>query len=232
MARADRLLGLIDALRARRAPVTGAVLAESLGISIRTLYRDIATLRGQGAPIDGEPGLGYLLRPGFLLPPLMFAEDEIEALVLGTAWVADRGDPRLAAAARTALGRIGAVLPARLADRLSAGHLVVGPPRTLAPDRVELAVFRHAIRAERKLRLRYRDAEGRLSDRVIWPFQIGFFDGARLVSGYCELRRDIRHFRTDRIAEAEELPDRYPRRRHDLVRDWQAAERPDTPAVS
>jgi predicted DNA-binding transcriptional regulator YafY len=224
MARADRLLSLIDALRARRAPVTGAALAESLGISIRTLYRDIATLRGQGAPIDGEPGLGYLLRPGFLLPPLMFAEDEIEALVLGTAWVADRGDPRLAAAARTALGRIGAVLPARLADRLSAGHLVVGPPSNLAADQVELAVFRRAIRAERKLRLTYRDADGRLTERVIWPFQIGFFDGVRLVSGWCELRQGIRHFRTDRIEAAEDLAERMPRRRHDLVAEWRVTD--------
>ena len=92
MSRAQRLLDLIQFLRGYRRPVSGAVLAEALGISLRTLYRDIETLNAQGAHIDGEPGLGYVLRPGFMLPPLMFSEEEIEAIVLGSRWVADRAD--------------------------------------------------------------------------------------------------------------------------------------------
>ena len=98
-------------LRGYRRPVSGAVLAEALGISLRTLYRDIDTLNAQGAHIDGEPGVGYVLRPGFMLPPLMFSEEEIEAIVLGSRWVADRADAALSAAARSALAKIAAVLP-------------------------------------------------------------------------------------------------------------------------
>jgi predicted DNA-binding transcriptional regulator YafY len=108
MSRAQRLLDLIQLLRGYRRPVSGAVLAEALGISLRTLYRDIDTLNAQGAHIDGEPGVGYVLRPGFMLPPLMFSEEEIEAIVLGSRWVADRADAALSAAARNALAKIAA----------------------------------------------------------------------------------------------------------------------------
>src|SRR5829696_5189157 len=111
MSRAQRLLDLIQLLRGYRRPVSGAVLAEALGISLRTLYRDIETLNGQGAQIDGEPGVGYVLRPGFMLPPLMFSEEEIEALVLGSRWVHQRADRALADAAANVLAKIGAVLP-------------------------------------------------------------------------------------------------------------------------
>jgi predicted DNA-binding transcriptional regulator YafY len=124
------------------------------------------------------------------------------------------------------------VLPARLRDRIGAEHLVVGPPARRAEDRVDLALIRRAIRAEHKLDLAYRDEAGQATRRLIWPFQVGFFDGVRLVSGFCELRGGIRHFRADRIEAAEDTGERYPRRRHDLVRDWKAAERPEAPAVS
>src|SRR5689334_17148542 len=106
MSRVQRLLDLIQILRRHRQPVAGETLASELAISLRTLYRDIATLQAQGARIDGEPGLGYILRPGFMLPPLMFSEEEIEALVLGSRWVAERGDSRLGDAARNALAKI------------------------------------------------------------------------------------------------------------------------------
>ena len=110
MSRAARLLQLLERLRAHRRPVAGAALAAELGVSLRTLYRDIATLREQGACIEGDPGVGYLLRPGFTLPPLMFSADELEALVLGARWVAGHAaDPQLARAARDAVQRIGAV---------------------------------------------------------------------------------------------------------------------------
>ncbi len=114
--------------------MSGRILAEELGVSLRTLYRDIGTLQGQGASIVGEAGLGYILRPGFMLPPLMFSEDEIEALVLGSRWVADRGDARLGEAARNALAKIAAVLPADLRDELDASTLLVGPGASCARD--------------------------------------------------------------------------------------------------
>lgn len=224
MSRAERLLGLVEELRRHRRPVSGHALAESLGVSIRTLYRDIASLRAQGATIDADPGLGFVLRPGFMLPPLMFPDDELEALVLGSRWVAGRADPRLATAARNALARIGAVLPPDVAERLEATSLVVGPPASPIEETVDLAAVRRAIRAEHKLCIAYRSPAGEDTERTIWPFQIGFFDGARLISAWCELREDIRHFRADRIARLDETGVRYPRRRHALLKLWRESD--------
>src|SRR6478609_1886403 len=127
MSRSERLLDLIQCLRRHRRPVSGQTLADELGISIRTLYRDIATLQGQGAPIEGEAGLGYVLKPGFTLPPLMFTDEEIEAIALGSRWVAKQTDSRLSAAAADALAKIAGVLPDDLREELDATTLLVGP---------------------------------------------------------------------------------------------------------
>jgi predicted DNA-binding transcriptional regulator YafY len=224
MSRAQRLLELIQVLRRHRRPVSGRVLAGELGVSLRTLYRDIATLQGQGASIVGEPGLGYVLRPGFMLPPLMFSEEEIEALVLGSRWVAERGDAALGAAARNALAKIAAVLPTDLGDQLDATALLVGPGETVAAGDAELASIRRAIRAERKLAIAYRDRNGRETRRTIWPFALGFFDRVRVVAAWCELRGSIRHFRTDRIAALRATEARYPRRRQALLKEWREAQ--------
>jgi len=220
MTRAERLLALIEELRRRRRPVSGDTLALALSVSLRTLYRDIASLRVQGARIEGEAGLGYVLRSGFLLPSLMFPDDEIEALVLGSRWVAERADPRLAQAARNALARIGGTLPEHFAERLDASHLTVGPSAAHVLDSVDIGLVRRAIRRERKLRIVYRDATGVESERVIWPFLVGYFEAVRLVSAWCELREATRHFRSDRIVRMAEIEERYPRRRADLLRTW------------
>lgn len=224
MSRTERLLDLIQLLRRHRAPVTGPALADELGISIRTLYRDIATLQTQGADIQGEPGLGYVLRPGFTLPPLMFSADEIEALVLGSRWVARRAeDPRLGDAAANALSKITAVLPAELRDTVEASTLLVGGGEVI-PAVVDLSAIRLAIRNERKLAIAYRNADGTATERTIWPFAIGFFDHVRVVIGWCELRVDYRHFRLDRIARMEPLPERYPRRSAAMLKEWRERE--------
>ena len=224
MSRAERLLELMQCLRRHRYPVSGAILASELGISVRTLYRDIAALQVQGARIDGEPGVGYVLRPGFMLPPLMFSEDEIEALVLGSRWVADRADDPLGQAARNALAKIAAVLPTELRNALDASALFVGPGAVIAAGDQALVSIRHAIRSESKLRIRYRDLQGRASDRVIWPFALGFFDQVRIVAAWCERRQGYRHFRTDRIADLTVLGSRYPRRRQALLKEWREIE--------
>ena len=224
MSRAQRLLDLIQHLRGYRRPVSGAVLAEALGISLRTLYRDIDTLNAQGAHIDGEPGVGYVLRPGFMLPPLMFSEEEIEAIVLGSRWVADRADVALSAAARTALAKIAAVLPQDLKTSLDTSSLMIGPGNTIAAGDTELPTIRSAIRSEHKLRIRYLDGDGRDSRRTIWPFALGFFDRVRVVVGWCELRQAIRHFRTDRIIRLSVSDTRYPRRRQALLKEWRHSE--------
>ncbi len=223
MARSERLLELIQELRRHRAPVSGAALADELGISLRTLYRDIATLRAQGAGIEGEPGIGYVLKPGFLLPPLMFADEEIEALVLGMRFVAGRADAPLQRAAQHVLAKIASVLPDELRRDLDSSTLLVAP--AAAPhDRIDLAAIRHAIRAERRLVIAYADAGGATSERAIWPFAIGFFEQVRVVVAWCELRGDYRHFRTDRIGAVAETGERYPRRRAALLKDWRQRE--------
>src|SRR6188768_1984826 len=149
MSRAERLLGLMQVLRRHRRPVSGATLARELRISIRTLYRDIASLQSQGAHIDGEPGMGYVLRPGFMLPPLMFSEEEIEALVLGSRWVARRTDKKLRAAASNVLAKISAVLPENLRYQLEFSGLLIGPVNTaIEQDDEQEALVRLAIRKE------------------------------------------------------------------------------------
>ena len=223
MSRAQRLLDLIQLLRRHRFPVSGAALAQELGVSLRTLYRDIQTLNAQGAHIDGEAGVGYVLRPGFMLPPLMFSEEEIEALVLGSRWVAERADAPLSEAARNALAKIVAVLPDDMRDGADAG-LLVGPGERIAAGDAELATIRQAIRTERKLAIAYVDQDGARTRRTVWPFALGFFDRVRIVAAWCELRGDYRHFRTDRIAALKLSDKRYPRRRQALLKEWRATE--------
>jgi predicted DNA-binding transcriptional regulator YafY len=223
MSRAQRLLDLIQVLRGYRRPVSGATLAETLGISLRTLYRDIETLNAQGAHIDGEPGVGYVLRPGFMLPPLMFSEEEIEAIVLGSRWVAKRADAALGAAARNALAKIAAVLPPDLKIGLDTSSLLIGPGAAVAAGDAELPMIRSAIRTERKLRIVYVDAGGRDSKRIIWPFALAFFEQVRVVAAWCETREGFRHFRVDRIKKVQVVDKRYPRRRQVLLKDWRAS---------
>ncbi|EFR0233229.1 YafY family transcriptional regulator [Salmonella enterica] len=224
MSRVQRLLDLMQILRSHRFPVTGAHLASELGISLRTLYRDIGILQKQGASIDGEPGLGYVLRPGFMLPPLMFSEDEIEALVLGSRWVSDRGDVKLSAAARSALTKIAAVLPNDLCNTLDATALLVGPGASVTAEDEEILQIRRAIRAERKLEVNYCNLNGVESTRTIWPFALGYFDHARVLVAWCELRQEFRHFRTDRISSLKVTEQRYPRRRQVLLKEWREIE--------
>ncbi len=230
MSRSERLLDLLQVLRRHRRPVSGQTLASEVGVSIRTLYRDIATLQAQGAHIEGEPGLGYILRPGFMLPPMMFSEEEIEALVLGSRWVADRADDRLGSAARNALAKIADVLPQDLRDNLDASSLLIGPGAALPADAVDIAIVRKAIRGEHKLVIAYRNAGGTASERTIWPFALAFFDRVRVIASWCELRQDFRAFRTDRIASLGETGQRYPRRRQALLKQWREIEGVPEPA--
>lgn len=219
MARADRLLALIDALRRRRAPVSGQTLAAELGVSVRTVYRDIAALKAQGATVDGEAGVGFVLRPGFLLPPLMLSEDEVDAVALGLEWVATRADAGLASAAANARAKLAAVVPSARRVQVEESGLLVPPG---AVDPAAAAVIRDAIRRERKVRITYRDAGGAPTARTIWPVAIGYFEAVRVAVAWCELRAAFRHFRIDRIADIEALPTRIPRRRVALAKQWRA----------
>jgi predicted DNA-binding transcriptional regulator YafY len=220
MSRTGRLFQLMDALRANRRPVTAAALAERLGVSERTIYRDIQALAQLGAPVEGSAGVGYLLRTGFFLPPLMFDADELEALVLGARWVRRQGDPALANAAKNALAKIATATPKDLRDDMADTSLWVplGPPQAEVDTFVQPA--REAIRRQHKLRIHYRDEHGSGSERVVWPFALAFFEGRRLLAAWCELRDALRHFRIDRIEHATAIRERYPTPRQQLLRQW------------
>ena len=222
MSRSERLLDLIQVLRRHRRPVSGQALADELGISLRTVYRDIQTLIGQGAAIDGEAGIGFVLRPGFVLPPLMFTDEEIEALVLGLRFVARQTDAPLERAAADALAKIAAVLPDDLRDRVADVGLIAAP--VAVAEAIDLAPLRAAIRSEHKVVLDYADKQGERTRRTIWPIAIGFFERTRVIAAWCELRADFRHFRTDRIAALRLTGRRYPQRRRALMRQWRESE--------
>lgn len=224
MARAERLLTLLQCLRRYKHPVSGQTLADELGVSLRTVYRDIAALQAQGAHIEGETGVGYLLRPGFTLPPLMFTEPEIEAIALGVQWVAKRGGSGLGNPARDALAKISSVLTPELRRKLSASTLLVGPGNAARASDAVLDALYAAIRREEKILLQYRDGTGKESSRILWPFTLGFFDSVQLVVGWCELRKDFRSFRTDRICSVSLTGEPYPRRRNSLFDEWRAAQ--------
>ena len=222
MSRSERLLDLIQVLRRHRRPVSGQTLADELGVSLRTVYRDIQTLIGQGAAIDGEAGIGFVLRPGFVLPPLMFTDEEIEALVLGLRFVARQTDAPLERAAADALAKIAAVLPDDLRDRVADVGLIAAP--VAVAEAIDLAPLRAAIRSEHKVVLDYADKQGERTRRTIWPIAIGFFERTRVIAAWCELRADFRHFRTDRIAALRLTGRRYPQRRRALMRQWRESE--------
>jgi predicted DNA-binding transcriptional regulator YafY len=217
MSRSTRLLRLLQAMRGRRQPVTAAQLAEALEVSERTIYRDVADLMAQGAPIEGEAGVGYILRPGLFLPPLMLTEDEVEAVMLGLRYVDQRGDDVLQAAASVALTKISAVLSPQAQAQMTNPLSLPGPPRTFPQNVTPLDELRTAIRDRVRLDICYGDEQGRRTERIVWPIQLGFMDRARVLCAWCELRQDFRTFRTDRIVAMTRL-DQYPGQRPDFVR--------------
>jgi predicted DNA-binding transcriptional regulator YafY len=221
MRRADRLFQIIQILRRSTRPVTAAALAEELEISKRTVYRDVADLIGQRVPIEGEAGLGYLLASDYDMPPLMLTPDEIEAVALGAQWVAGRSDKVLSNAARDVIAKIAAVVPERLRGFIIEPSVGVKPTIVEPEESVDPASLRSAIRNGRKLRLRYRSEAGEETERIVWPVILGYTEASRLLVAWCELRQSFRHFRTDRMIEAEALDESIGLRQGELRRRWQ-----------
>jgi predicted DNA-binding transcriptional regulator YafY len=221
MRRADRLFQIIQILRRSTRPVTAAALADELEVSKRTVYRDVADLIGQRVPIDGEAGLGYLLATDYDMPPLMLTADEIEAVMLGAQWVAGRSDKALANAARDVMAKIAAVVPERLRPFIAEPSVGVKPTVAEPEESVDPSSLRSAIRNGRKLRLRYRSETGAETERTVWPVILGYAETSRLLVAWCELRRGFRHFRTDRMIEAEPLNEAVGLRPGELRRRWQ-----------
>lgn len=221
MRRADRLFQIIQILRrSSRRPITAEAIGRELETSKRTVYRDIADLIGQRVPIRGEAGTGYILDSGYDLPPLMLTQDEIEAAVLGAQWVAGRADPVLARAAEDLIAKIGATVPERLRPYVMEPASRAPPAWNLPPDGLDLVKARSHIHAGRKIALAYRDEQDRRSQRTVWPVAIGYFQTVRMLVAWCELRRDFRTFRTDRVEAVEFLDERYPERPATLRAKW------------
>ena len=230
MRRADRLFQIIQILRRSTRAVTAAALAAELETSKRSVYRDIAALIGQRVPIRGEAGMGYILEKGFDLPPLMLTPDEIEAAVLGAQWVAGHGDAALSRAAQDLIAKISAAIPDRFRPLILDAGVRTPPGWKIPPDRLDVAQARASIRAGRKIALVYSDESGRESRRIIWPVVLGYFEAARMLIGWCELRRDFRSFRADRVKGATFLEERYPERPAVLRAKWFASWRDKTAA--
>ncbi len=198
MRRADRLFSIVLQLGRGRA-VTARQLAETLEVSERTIYRDMADLIASGVPIDGEAGVGYLMRRGFHLPPLMFDAEELAALALGVRMVQGWGDPALGKAAAQAVLKIESVVPPAQRDRLNNGALVVPDFHVPAAMVAPLGLLRRAIDDSIKVEMDYRRADGRPSHRVVLPLGLFFWGGTWTLGAWCELRGDFRTFRLDRI---------------------------------
>ncbi len=209
MRRADRLFRLIQYLRGRRRATTARDIAEALEVSVRTIYRDIADLAASGVPIDGEAGVGYVLRGGFDLPPLMFDEQEIEALLLGARIVQSWTDTSLAEAAADVVAKVEAVIPERLRRHMAETALLAPENHWQEPIEIDLLALREALRSKRKLHLHYRDGEGRETRRQVRPLGLAFYGPVWILAAWCELRDGFRAFRLDRMAELDILEDRF-----------------------
>jgi Predicted transcriptional regulator len=206
MRRADRLFLIINALRGRRTALRARQLAETLGVSLRTVYRDVADLQLSGVPIEGEAGVGYVLRKGSDIPPLMFTADELESLVVGTRFVRAFAGVKLAAGAQTALMKIEAVLPPELRERSARTRIYA--PVWRDEHKLAFAVridrLHAAIEARQVLQLAYRDEAGSVSTREVEPLCLAFWGGKWTLGTWCRLREDFRNFRPDRIDELAE----------------------------
>jgi predicted DNA-binding transcriptional regulator YafY len=222
MRRADRLFDIIQRLRTAGRPMTAAALAEDLEVTARTVYRDVATLQARRVPIEGAPGIGYVLRRGFDLPPLMFTTEEIEAIAVGARLVSRTGDPALQDAAERVLSKVTVVLPEALRAQLVSAPVFVSSSGAPVAESVDLSAVRQAIRDERKLHIAYVDEKGVQTQRVIWPIAVAYYVQATLIGAWCELRQDYRHFRADRVASLTVLDERYPSDNGRLMAEWLA----------
>jgi predicted DNA-binding transcriptional regulator YafY len=225
--RADRLFQIVSVLRRRRTATTATHLAERLGVSERTIYRDVRDLILAGTPIDGEAGVGYRIRPGYDLPPLMFDRDEIQAIVLGARIVRQFGDPALARASDAILGKVAAIVPKDLAPLVAETRLFVPSTIGAGPAADALTLAREAVNARRKLVLSYAKADGAATSRTVRPLGIFFWGRTWTLAAWCELRQDFRNFRLDRVAASTILDERFEDEPGRTLRDLLARYGPD-----
>ncbi|WP_259168458.1 YafY family protein [Xanthomonas sp. 4461] len=223
MSRSQRLLDLLQVLRRHRGTVSGSTLAQELGVSLRTIRRDIATLQAMGADVEGEAGVGYILRPGFVLPPLAFTEEELRALVTGAQWVSRQSDAAMSHAVHNALAKLDGVISQEMRLALDDSALYIS--RAPRPESiVDLGKIRKALHAQRKLRIGYTSKTGVVSERTVWPIMLGLVDARWKIAAWCEACGDFRIFRTEAIDRIEYLQEQYQHNRRQLVKRWRASE--------
>jgi predicted DNA-binding transcriptional regulator YafY len=220
--RADRLFDVIQVLRAAKKPVTAAQLADELEVTVRTIYRDVATLQARRVPIEGAPGLGYVLRKGFDLPPLMFTVDEVEAITVGARLVQRLRDSELQQAAKRVLDKVTVVLPESLRSHVTGAPFYVSSGSAVSPRGVDVAQVRSAIRDRRKMRISYVDEKSKRTRRTIWPLAMAYYVDVTLIGAWCELRKDFRNFRVERIAESRVLAQRFQDHNGQKLAEWLA----------
>ncbi len=221
MSRSQRLLDLLQLFRCHKYPVSAEHLADKLNVSVRTIYRDIATLQAQGADIQGEAGVGYILKPTFTLPPLMFSTSELEALLLGASWIAKQGDNEFENAAKNAIAKISAVLPPDHKAKFSEDVFRVASVQEEGAKNEQLSEIKHAIKQQKRAKIQYLDLKNNRSERVIWPLLVGLFQQHRVLVAWCENKDAFRHFRLDRIEQWYSYEDSYSVDRRVLIKQWQ-----------
>lgn len=199
MNRSTRFFEIIQLLRASPRPLTAAALAAALDVTKRTIYRDIVALQAMRVPIEGEAGVGYMLRCGFTLPPLMFGDEELEAIIVGLSLIGRTRDAALQKAASRVIDKIAAVLPPDASPHLVSSPLMVSQWSAIPATDIQLGEIRAAIRDERRIDIRYADPEGEITERTIHPIGLIYYVDAVVLAAWCELRDDFRHFRVDRI---------------------------------
>lgn len=208
MRRADRLFQIIQLLSDRRA-VTARYLADELAVSERTIYRDMQDLSLSGVPIESEAGVGYRLMKGFHLPPLMFSEQELAALMIGARMMQVWSDPTLAKAAQMAIRKIENVLPERLKPELARQEIMVPDFMTNNEAVQHLSLLREAIKQQQKVVFNYTREDGQHSQRTIHPLGIFYWGKVWTLTAWCELRDQFRHFRLDRMQQVVALPETF-----------------------
>ena len=226
MRRADRLFQIVQLLRRRRTVTTAKEIARKLEISERTVYRDISDLVLAGTPIDGEAGVGYRIRPGYDLPPLMFDREEIQALVLGVRIVRQVGDPALARASESILSKVATVLPKELEPLLADTRLFATTRVRGSHAADALAVTREGLTSQRRIRMRYTDERGEATERTVRPLGVFFWGKTWTLAAWCEMRVGFRNFRLDRVGEAT-LLDRFEEEPGRTLRDLLAQYGPE-----
>ncbi|WP_448885046.1 helix-turn-helix transcriptional regulator [Citrobacter telavivensis] len=221
MTRTERLLELLQILRAQRYPITASTLAERLEINVRSLYRDIKTLQQQGVCIEGGAGIGYIVKSDFHLPPLNLSHEEINAIILGLNWVSHNTDYDFKNTARNALAKIHAVIPGELKNLIESQSYLTGPSEN---NEIFFEDIRNAIKNRKRVNIKYCDKKEVYSSRVIWPIALVYMESCWILVAWCEMRNDFRHFRTDKIEEIVQLDSMYRENRTALLKKWRKKE--------